>query len=66
METQEKKKYFTGGLKRFIKSVKKYEIPYQQMCSWNRQYGEGYNDGLRESIKVIEGYIKRNGTNTKQ
>lgn len=35
------------------------KIHYSQMTSWNRQFGEGYNDGVDECIKIVDRRIKK-------
>lgn len=46
-------------LKNLKKSIEKKDIHYSQMCSWNRQWGEGYNRGLSDVIHLINQRIKK-------
>jgi len=55
----EDNKLLIKHLNSLIKSLDKRKIHYSTMVSWNRQGCEGYNEGIRECMNIIQRKIKR-------
>ena len=46
-------------INQLIKAMKGRKIPYQLMVAWNRDRGEGFNDGINTCIVMLERRLKR-------